>query len=231
MNRTIDQALRFDVVGPAPGARGPDRVAVRAAVQVAGEGYAILPNAEVTTPVAGGSGLSIIGLPALVGDLQGSRYVLGARAFTGVTRTAPSSVLSLITAAEASELISIQGFLPVPTLSVSASDSAFWGGDLAVAFDDVAGSVSLVRYDIRSGGGVVSWSVAAPPAATSFRLPELSSLPEGGGLLPGPLDVSVSLARVADFDYSRLTSEQLARFSWEAYATDVARARYEPTSP
>jgi hypothetical protein len=200
-------------------------------VQVAGEGYAILPNAEVTTPVAGGSGLSIIGLPALVGDLSGSRYVLGARAFTGVARSAPSSVLSLITAGEASELISIEGFLPVPTLSVGSTQSALWGGELAVAFDDAAGAVSLVRYDIRSGGGVVSWSVAAPPTATSFRLPELSGLPEGGGLLTGPLDVSVSLAKVADFDYSRMTSDQLARFSWQAYATDVARARYEPPAP
>jgi hypothetical protein len=230
MNRTIDQALRFDVVGPTPGLRGPDRVAVRAAVQVAGEGYAILPNAELTMPVEGGSGLSIIGLPALVGDLQGARYVLGARAFTGVSRSAPSSVLSLITAAESSQLISISGFLPVPTLSVGAGDAAFWGGELAVVYDDAAGVVSLARYDIRSGGGLVTWTVAAPPAAKSFRLPDLSRLPEGG-LLPGTLDVSVSLASVADFDYGALTSEQLSRFSWQAYATDVARARYEPSAP
>jgi hypothetical protein len=230
MNRTIDQALRFDVVGPAPGARGPDRVAVRAAIQVAGEGYAILPNAEITTPVEGGSGLSIIGLPALVGELQGSRYVLGARAFTGVARSAPSSVLSLVTAAESSQLISISGFLPVPTLTVGASDEPFWGGELAVAFDDATGAVDLVRYDIRSGGGLVTWSVAAPPSATSFRLPDLSLLPEGG-LLPGNLDISVSLARIDEFEYATLTSEQLSRFSWQAYATDVGRARHEPSAP
>jgi IPT/TIG domain len=230
MNRTVDQALSFDVVGPVPGARGPDRIAVHAAVKVAGAGYAILPNVELTTPVAGGSGLSIIGLPALVGELQGSRYVLGARASTGVTRSAPSSVISLISAPESSQRISVSGFLPVPTLTVGASDAPFWGGELAVAFDDAAGAVSLVSYDIRSGGGLVSWSVVAPPTATSFRLPDLSRLPEGG-LLEGTLDVSVSLASVADFEYAALTTEQLSRFSWLAYATDVARARFEPSVP
>jgi hypothetical protein len=72
--------------------------------------------------------------------------------------------------------------------------------------------------------------VAAPPSVTSFRLPDLSQLPEGG-LLAGTLDVTVSLASVADFDYATLTTEQLSRFSWQAYATDVGRARYEPTTP
>lgn len=230
MDRTIDQALRFDVVGPAPGGRGPDGVSIRAAVQVAGEGYAILPNAEVTTPVAGGSGLAIIGLPALVGALQGSQYVLGARAYTGARRSAPNSVLSLITAAESSQLITVSGFLPVPTLSMGDGTAPFWSGDLGVAFAGDASAVSLVRYDIRSGGGLIAWSVAAPPTITSFRLPDLSRLPEGG-LLAGMLDVSVTLASVADFDYATLTSEQLSRFSWLAYATDVGRTRYEPTAP
>lgn len=230
MSRTIDQSLRFDIVGPAPGAQGPDRVAVRAAVQVAGEGYAILPNTELTTPVSGGSGLAIIGLPALVGDLEGSRYVLGARAFTGITRTAPTSVLPLITAAESSQLLDVSGFLPVPTLSVGQDVELAWNGELGVAFDTAGDAVSLVRYEVRSGGGLVSWLIAAPPTATAFRLPDLSRLPEGG-LIAGSLEVTVTLASVAEFDYATLESEQLSRFSWDAYATDVARARYEPTTP
>lgn len=230
MDRTIDQALRFDIVGPAPGARGPDRVAVRAAVQVAGEGYAILPNTELQAPVSGGSGLSIVGLPALGGALEGSRYVVGARAYTGVAGSAPSSVLSLITAAESSQTIAIDGFLPVPTLSVGATDALTWNGELGVAFEDASARVSLIRYELRSGGGLVSWSVAAPPGHRAVRLPDLSRLPEGG-LIAGTLDVSVSLASVTELDYSALTSEQLSRFSWQAYATDVARARYEPSAP
>ena len=65
-------------------------------------------------------------------------------------RSAPSSVLSLVTAAESSQLISISGFLPVPTLTVGAGDAPFWDGELAVAFDDAAGkgidTPALVPY-------------------------------------------------------------------------------------
>jgi len=237
MSRTIDQSLRFDVVGPVPGSKGPDRVAIHAAVQVGGSGYAILPNAELTTPVAGGSGLAIIGLPALVGELEGSQYVLGARAFTGVGRAAPTSVIPLITAAESSQLISVNGFLPVPTLSVGQGPSLAWNGELGVTFDTasdavsvVRDAISVVRYDVRSGNGLISWAIAAPPTATTFRLPDLSRLPEGG-LLAGELEVGVSVASVEGFDYAALTSEQLSRLSWRAYATDAARARYVPTVP
>jgi hypothetical protein len=227
MDRTIDQALSLDVTGPVPGAEGPDRVALRAAVQIAGSGYAILPNAELQTAVAGGDGLSIIGLPALTGDLEGSRYVVGARAFTGIGRAAPTSVLPLITAPEASRPIAVNGFLPVPTLRVGAEGALAWDGELGVTFDDSSGAVSVVRYDIQSGGGLINWSVAAPPATTSFRLPDLSRLPEGD-MISGTLDVSVTLANVEELDYTALGEEQLSRGAWEAYATDVAQARYQP---
>lgn len=230
MDRTIDQELRFDIVGPAPGARGPDRLAVRAAVEVANEGYALLPNARLEAPVAGGDGLSLIGVPALGGALEGSRYVVGARAFTGASGSAPASVLPLITASEASQTIPIRGFLPVPTLSLGATDTLAWNGELGVDFEDADAAVRLIRYDLRSGGGLISWTVAAPPGNRSVRLPDLSRLPEGG-LIAGTLEASVSLASVPELDYAALTSEQLSRFSWEAYATDVARARYEPSAP
>jgi hypothetical protein len=225
MDRTLDQALSFDVVGPTPGAEGPDRLAVRAAVEVAEQSYAILPNADVEAGVAGGTGLTIVGLPALVGDLAGSRYVVGARAFNGVSRTPPTSVLPLITALEPSQTIAVNGFLPVPTLSLGANEALAWNGDVGVAFVDGQARVSLIRVDLRSAGGLISWTVAAPSSAPSFHLPDLSILPEGG-LLPGALDVSVSLANIPDFDYGALTSEQMARFGWQAYATDVDTTRY-----
>jgi hypothetical protein len=118
----------------------------------------------------------------------------------------------------------------VPTLSVGTSDALTFNGELAVAFEDADARVSLIRYELRSGAGLVTWSVAAPPAHRAVRLPDLSRLP-AGALVAGTLDVNVSLASVAELEYGALTSEQLSRFSWQAYATDVARARYEPAAP
>jgi hypothetical protein len=139
-------------------------------------------------------------------------------------------VLPLITAAEASQTIAIDGFLPVPSLSVGTTDALTWSGELGVAFEDASARVSVIRYDLRSGAGLVTWLVVAPPSHRAVRLPDLSRLPEGG-LIAGTLEASVSLANVAELDYAALTSQQLSRASWQAYATDVARARYEPTPP
>jgi hypothetical protein len=72
--------------------------------------------------------------------------------------------------------------------------------------------------------------VAAPPGATSFRLPDLSRLPDGD-LIAGQLDVSVTLAHVDELAYPTATTEQLQRAAWQAYATDVASSRYQPSAP
>jgi hypothetical protein len=226
MDRTLDQALHFDVIGPTPGAEGPDRVSLHAAVEISDQSYAILPNAEIGAGVAGGTGLAIVGLPALVGDLEGSRYVVDARAYNSITRSPPTSVLPLITALEPSQTIPVNGFLPVPTLSLGSTETLAWSGDVSVSFADPDSRVSLVRYSLSSANGLIAWSVTAPPSATTFHLPDLSRLPEGG-LIAGALDASVSLANITEFDYGAVTSEQMFRSGWEAYATDVATTRYD----
>ncbi len=228
MDRTLDQALRLDIVGPLPAVRGPDRLEVRVAVQVTGSGFAILPNARREGPLAGMVGETVVGLPALVGDLAGASYSVGAQAFTGAGRAAPLSVLSLLTARDTTAPVVVGGFVPVPTLTFGSDDQINWNRELGVSFAGTGTEVSLVRYEIRSGEGLVTWSVNAPPAAAAFRLPDLSLLPEGD-LLPGALDIVVSLARVPELDYAKLESEQLFRFSWEAYAVDVGSTRYDPS--
>jgi hypothetical protein len=86
--------------------------------------------------------------------------------------------------------------------------------------------VSLVHYDVRSGAGLVTWSIVAPPTAAPFRLPDLSVLPEGD-LVPGAIEIVGSLASLPDVDYSELRSAQMRRGAWAAYATDIASSRYE----
>ena len=74
--------------------------------------------------------------------------------------------------------------------------------------------------------GSYPWSVIAPPGQPAVELPELGLLPEGG-ILPGAVDVVVSLASVPELDYAQLELEQIRRAAWQAYAVDVAPTRYE----
>lgn len=226
MDLTLDQALTLNLTSPEPGARGPDRLDLRVAVELASGGFAILPNSQVEAPLAR-EALDLIGVPALVGDLTGARYVIGARAVSGAERALPQSVLPWLRARGTSTPVEVTGFLPVPALTVGSNDEIHWNRQLAATWTEAPRAVDLVLYEIQSGSGLITWSVAAPPNAATLSLPDLSQLPEGG-LLSGELDIVVSLASVTDFVYSELQSSQLRRFSWDAYAVDAASSRYDP---
>jgi hypothetical protein len=86
--------------------------------------------------------------------------------------------------------------------------------------------VDLIHYAVSSGAGLITWSIIAPPGVPAVELPELGRLPQGD-LLPGALDVVVSLASVPELDYAQLELEQIRRAAWQAYAVDVAPTRYE----
>lgn len=230
MDSTLDQALTLELQAPPAGERGPDRLDVRVAVQLPSNGYAILPNVQVEAPSTQTGALDVIGLPALVGDLAGAEYVVGARAVSGATRSLPHSVLPLISARDTTRAVDVTGFLPVPLLSVGSDDAIRWNGELGVSWAAAGRAVDLVLYEVRSGSGLISWTIAAPPAAATLRLPDLSRLPEGG-LLPGAIDIVVSLAAIEDFLYTEIEAGELRRFSWDAYASDVASSRHEPAAP
>jgi hypothetical protein len=227
MNRTLDQPLVFDVAGPVPGSRGPDRIDLRVSVEMAPGAYAIFPNTQVDVPLPAVAAVSIVGLPALVGNLEGARYVVGARAVTGPLGGTPYSTLPLIETNNSAAQVPVRGFAPVPNITVGSDDSIRWNNSLSVSWVDDGVPVDLALYTIQSGSGLVTWSVAAPPDVSAFTLPDLTALPDGG-LLPGALDLVVALAGIADFSYAELRSRHLRRFAWNAYAVDVASTRYDP---
>jgi hypothetical protein len=225
MDRTLDQALILDIEAPATSSRGPDRYDVSVAVQTPEQGFFVLPNLALDAPLPGEAALQLIGLPALVGSLEGAQYAVSVRAVTGLGGSLPESVLPLITAREASQPIPVRGFVPVPTLTVGANDQGTWSRELTASWTDRGRSVDLVEYQISSGGGLITWSVAAPPSAGPVQLPDLSGLPDVD-LLPGNLEVVVSLAGLPDFDYAKLDLADLQRLAWQAYAMDRAATRY-----
>jgi hypothetical protein len=226
MNLTLDQALTLELEEPAAGARGPDRLVINAAVQTSEQGFLLLPNLSRQSPLPGTGSLDLVGLPPLGRALDGSEYALSVRAATGPNLGPPYTVLPLLTAREASQGVPVRSFVPVPTLSVGATQAGSWTRALAVTWTDRGRSVDLIHYSVSSGAGLISWSIIAPPGAGAVELPELARLPEGD-LLPGALDVVVSLASVPELDYAKLELEQIRRAAWQAYAVDVAPTRYE----
>jgi len=226
MDRTLDQAITLDVVGPSATERGPDLVSIRVAVQISAGSFAVLPNALLETPLQGGSGIGLIGVPALVGELEGARYAIGARAVPGSGLGTPLSVLPMITAENTVGTIAVDNFIPVPTLSVGSSAELAWNRELSTSWSGAGREVSLIHYEVRSGAGLITWSIVAPPTAVTFRLPDLSVLPEGD-LVPGAIEIVGSLASLPEVAYSGLRSEHMRRGAWEAYAVDVASSRYE----
>lgn len=230
MDRTLDQALTLQIEDPAPGDRGPDRLEVQAAVQIANQSFVLLPNLVQQAPLPSPNQIGLIGLPALVGALEGAQYALSVQAVTGTAGDLPESVLPLINAPEASQPIPVRSFVPVPTLTVGSTPQSSWDRTLSVSWTDRGRTVDLIEYSISSGSGLINWTVAAAPGDLTVELPDLSRLPEGD-LLPGPLDVVATLASVNDFDYAKLSADQLQRFAWQAYAADLGSSRYERSAP
>lgn len=226
MNLTLDQALTLQLEEPAPGARGPDRLVVNAAVRTSDQGYLLLPNLSRQTPLPGTGSLDLVGLPSLGRALDGAEYAVSVRAVTGPALGSPYTVLPLLTAREASQGLAVSSFVPVPTLSVGATPGGRWTRSLSVRWTDSGRSVDLIHYAVSSGAGLITWSIIAPPGVPSVELPELGRLPQGD-LLPGAVDVVVSLASVPELDYAQLELEQIRRPAWQAYAVDVAPTRYE----
>lgn len=226
MDRTLDQAITLDVSGPSATERGPDLVSIRVAVQLSAGSFAILPNALLQTPLQGQNNLGLIGLPALVGELEGARYAIGARAVPDSGLATPLSVLPMITTDNATGTIVVDDFIPIPTLAVGASAELTWNRELSTTWSGTGREVSLVHYDVRSGAGLVTWTIVAPPTAAPFRLPDLSVLPDGD-LVPGAIEIVGSLAHLPEVDYSALESEHMRRGAWDAYAVDIVSSRYE----
>ncbi|HVZ36460.1 MAG TPA: IPT/TIG domain-containing protein, partial [Polyangiaceae bacterium] len=230
MDHTLDQALTLQIEDPTTAARGPDHLDVQAAVQISNQGFIVMPNLVKQTPLPSPGQLGLIGLPALVGTLEGAQYAVSVQAVTGSSDDLPQSILPLLDAPEASTPVFVRSFVPVPTLSVGSDDQSTWNRTLSVSWTDRGRSVDLIEYSVSSGSGLITWSVVAPPADLSVQLPDISRLPDGD-LLPGPLVILASLASVPDLDYSKLTLDQLQQFSWDAYAVDQGNSRYERTTP
>ncbi len=224
MNTRLDHAVTLTAKTPAPSSRGPDRADFSVAIEVDRGGYAILPSGRQSWVLPVDRSLSFVGLPALGGALAGARYVAGALSGTGPLLTAPLSDVGFF--ASTSESITLDTFVPVPALSYPPYGGAWDGQHLSYSFDLSGNPVDLSVMQIQSGGGLVTWLVAAPGGTRSVTLPDLGSVFPQGTLMSGPVTVNLFGAHIVGFDYGSLRYRQLDPRGFDAYSLDIFPARY-----
>jgi hypothetical protein len=218
MSKTLDAALSIDVMPPAPGPAGPDRLNATVAVSLGAFGYAILPAGQKTAYLPVQGLLTFVGVPSLDGSLAGSDYVATASAVTGASAAAPMSVIAAMTASSTYQPLQATGFVGVPVLTTPAVGSAWDGMHLATTFPGGT-PPDLTVYNIASGNNLVQWTVAVPGGTQSVTLPNLAGFPMSG-LPPGSLTIAVYGAKIAGFDYGQLTYRQMSTAGMSAYSLD-----------
>jgi hypothetical protein len=222
----LDHALTLNLDPPTVTTRGPDRIQAYASIQVGTEGYAPLPNGFLSRSLPLTGALSFVGVPTLSGSLLGTSYIATARAVTGQAGSTPRSVVGLASATDTSEPLQLDPFVQVPVLTIPKPNTTWDGKGLGSKRSAGGAAVDLVVYEVQSGAGLVGWTVVAPGSSSAFDLPDLNSLSTDLGLVPGPLSITVSAARIKDFAYGTLRYRDTTPRGWAAYATDVFYASY-----
>jgi hypothetical protein len=225
MSTTLDHALSTIPMPPAPGLHGPDRLVSTLSIAFGESGYAYLPQGQVTTLLPVGGPVSFVGIPSLDGALVGASYALTGAAVTGVSWGMPVSVVATIETTDANDPLTIEGFLPVPTLVDPPAGT--WGGTHVALGGVPSGTrIDLALVDLATANDLVTWQVVAPGSDLSFDLPDISQVPGAGTLIHGTLTTTYSIATIPDFDYGTLRTGQLSSSAWSAYAQNVVVSSY-----
>jgi len=225
MDVLFDHQVTIAPQPPTPGPRGPDRLLTTAAVTLGSAGYAIFPRGNQVVTLPAPATIPLVGVPSLDRALAGEQYVLGGAAATGSSLQRPASVVARVRTTNASDPVTLGGFLGVPVLGQPGLGT--WNGT-HVEFTGASGPADISVTQVSSSYGLVSWTIVAPAAKRSFDVPDLNALPIADklGIVPGAIATTVYVARVDGFAYGRLRSGQLSQSAWNAYAFDTLNGAY-----
>lgn len=221
----LDHAVVIQTDGPSAGPRGPDRARLSVAVEVEKSGYAVFPTGRQQAILPIQQQVSFVGLPPLSGELAGARYIASALAGTGPTLTAPLSQVGRF--ASMTEMVTLDSFVPVPVLDAPAFGASWNGRQVSYRFAASPAPVDLTVLNIESGGGLVTWLVAAPGGSRTVNLPDLGAAFPEGAIEPGSVSILVYGARVGGFDYTRLGYGKLQPSGFDAFSLDVFPVHFE----
>ncbi|NRA34073.1 MAG: IPT/TIG domain-containing protein [Polyangiaceae bacterium] len=221
----LDHSLEIDVSGPILTGRGPDRVNVTASVRLGPRNFVIFPHGLLSALLPAPGSLHFVGLPPLNGALTGQRYVATAEAVTGPRGETPFSILQSTAIGTSHEPVSLSGFVEIPVIEYPEVGDSWPGTDIRLSSAAGGEQVDLIVIDAISGGGLITWRIVAPGDIREFRLPHLDEFGDGA-LRPGSVVLSVSFARLENFDFGSLSSPELNPSRWDAYAKDVSSIRH-----
>ena len=224
MDILFDHIVTVAPQPPAPGPRGPDRIATTFGLTLGAARYAVLPRNLLVAPLPAPQTMPFTGVPSLDHAIAGEQYVLGAVAATGADLQQPASVISRIRTTNANDPVTVGGFLGVPILAEPGTGS--WSGS-QVQYSGTSG-FDLQVVQIESGSGLVSWTIAGPSGTTSFAVPDLRALPDPDnlGLVSGAIKTTVRVGRIDGFSYGKMRQGQLSPGSWNAHAFDSLVGAY-----
>jgi hypothetical protein len=226
VDQTLDQSVTLQVEAPVPGAKGPDRLQATVALNLGHSGYAIFPGAQRTVPTPVQGALTFVGLPPLAGSLAGMRYVATAIAGTGPQLQLPVASAGSAAFTDNSKPLLMDNFIRVPSLETPGK--GLWDGmTFALGAKGSGAPADLLLLDVSSGGGLVNWTIVAPGDMTELQVPDLRAVPKGG-LVPGPITVTASAAKLDGFEYSKLLYRHTFRNNWLAYAQDAFYTQLSP---
>jgi hypothetical protein len=221
----FDHQVTIVAEPPPQGPRGPDRFIAQIAITLGAAGYAILPRGTRTSPLPTPGEIPFVGMPALDRALATEQYVLGGVAATGPNQQLPASLVTRVRTTNANTPVTLGGFLGVP-IPVEPGAGTWSGRHVEIG---VSGPNDIAVLHVIAGAGLMDWMIVAPKGTTSFDVPDLTALPPGPpddvgkpgpGLLPGAIETTLYVARIEEFDYSRLRYGQLVTGAWAAFAYD-----------
>ena len=221
----LDHALTLEIEPPQLTERGPDRLEANVVLRLSEAGYAILPTGTQSRLLPGSHSFDFLGVPALTGSLASARYVAFADAVTG-SNGLPQSFSGLFATTDSTGSVPIDNFLEVPLLIFPETGSRWPGDRLEVTWPAGGVPADLVVFEIKSGSGLITWTIAAPGAEREIDLPDLRSLAPDGALARGSLEILVTTAQIRDFDYGSLRYRELGPNGFDAYARDRFPANY-----
>lgn len=223
----LDQDIPVKLVNTAYAPTGPDNNAIIATWNFGFEGYYQSPTIArslsdlITLPKQPASTGAIADLSI---DLQGGSY----------TDLYPPSTQTIVPGVRAQQgLITMPALLDVPEPVSPLPGGVIVNNELRwQASGPYLPSIYIIS--LRNERGIPVWSMVAPGDATSVRLPtfpDFSALPIEQRPDPyqqGPLYLSLTAARIANFSFDQFTYEDLNATRWEASAVTRWQVQFAP---